>query len=240
MLNFSENQFKTFKSYFKIKDNPTNVEKKFIDKTIKYTKYIKWIPGLKMIWIWNSISMNCSNKNSDIDLFILSAPHRMWLVRILVTFIFQILWVRKNHQNYAGRFCLSFFSTTDALDLSQIAIENDIYLHFRVIYMKPILDYDDTYNNFLEINSNWINFSKYKEIINNNKKQIHITGKSWWNKWKILDIFDKVLKKLFLPKTLKHYEKLWKPFWVIIDDNILKFHDNDIRKNIRKELVCEK
>jgi hypothetical protein len=47
---------------------------------------------------------------------------------------------------------------------------------------------------------------------------------------------DKILKKIFLPKTLRQYKKLWKPFWVIVNDNLLKFHDKDIREKIIKEI----
>jgi hypothetical protein len=49
--------------------------------------------------------------------------------------------------------------------------------------------------------------------------------------------WDNFLKKIFLPKTLKHYKKLSKPFGVIINDNLLKFHDKDIRKKIKKEIL---
>jgi hypothetical protein len=48
------------------------------------------------------------------------------------------------------------------------------------------------------------------------------------------------LKRIFLPKTIKHYEKLWKPFWVIINDNLLKFHDGDIREKVKNELFSSK
>jgi hypothetical protein len=35
-----------------------------------------------------------------------------------------------------------------------------------------------------------------------------------------------------LPKTIKNYKKLWKPYGIIINDNMLKFHNNDVRKKI--------
>jgi len=54
-------------------------------------EFIKWIPGLRMVGIGNSVSMNSASKNSDIDLFIVTDKNRMWLVRILVTLIFQVL-----------------------------------------------------------------------------------------------------------------------------------------------------
>jgi len=51
-------------------------------------------------------------------------------------------------------------------------IEDDIYLYFWIVYMKPILDYDNTYENFLKINNNWLEIDEYKDIIKENKKFI--------------------------------------------------------------------
>ncbi|GEM_PF-6675444 len=52
-----------------------------------------------------------------------------------------------------------------------------------------------------------------------------------------LSLMNAILKKIFLPKTLKHYEKIGKPYGIIIHDHMLKFHNNDIRKKIKKELL---
>ena len=46
-----------------------------------------------------------------------------------------------------------------------------------------------------------------------------------------LSLFESIIKKLWLPRTLKTYDKLGKPWGVIISDATLKFHDNDQRKN---------
>ena len=53
----------------------------------------------------------------------------------------------------------------------------------------------------------------------------------------IWDCIESLLKKIFLKKTLKSYERLWKPFWVIISDTMLKFHDQDRRKEIRDRVL---
>jgi predicted nucleotidyltransferase len=45
--------------------------------------------------------MNSSTKESDIDLLIVTDNNRLWFVRILVTFIFQILGVRKTDKHHA-------------------------------------------------------------------------------------------------------------------------------------------
>ena len=216
------------------KSESSEIEKTFYKKTEKYLKFIKWIPGLKMVGIWNSISMNSANKNSDIDLLIVTEKNRMWLVRILVTLIFQVLWVRKNKKNHAGRFCLSFFCELEALDFSNFALEKDPYLYFWILYFKPILDYWNTYNLFIEKNnSSWADFSDFGEIIEKNKEYIKYSE----NEWKMFlpntsTKINNFLKKFFLPKTLKHYNKINKPYWIIITDEMLKFHNWDIRKDI--------
>ena len=233
---FGEKIFNNFKKYFKIKEEYSKEEKKYFDKAYKYIKYIKWIPWIKMIWIWNSLATKSATESSDIDLYIVTDKNTLWFVRIFVTFIFQIFWVRKDEKNHAGRFCLSFFSTIDWMDFWKFKIENDIYLYFRIVYFKPILDYNETYKKFLEINSSWANFDDYKDIIEENKKFIKYKKNKKWSNIFFVWFFDKILKKIFLPKTLNHFERIWKPYGVIINDDLLKFHNWDIRQEISKKL----
>jgi predicted nucleotidyltransferase len=88
---FTLSDKKKFDKLLKNKSEETEIEKQFYKKTEKYLKFIKWIPGLRMVGIGNSVSMNSASKNSDIDLLIVTDKNRMWLVRILVTLIFQVL-----------------------------------------------------------------------------------------------------------------------------------------------------
>lgn len=226
----------SFKKYFSIQDAPSKIDQELFEKTYEYIPYIKWIPGIRFIWVGNSTSMFASKETSDIDLFIITAPKRMRLVRIVTTLIFQILWVRKNEKIHEKRFCLSFFVTTDWLDFSSFALENDIYLYFWIIYMKPILDFDHTFERFIQAQS-WAELREYKNIIEKNKNFIKFKEKTYGNNCKILDIFDSILEKIFSPKTLQKFKKLRKPYGIIINKNTLKFHDNDKRINIKKELI---
>jgi len=249
-----------FDKLLKNKQKETEIEEGFYKKTEKYLRFIKWIPGLRMVGIGNSISMNSATKDSDIDLLIVTDKNKMWFLRILVTFIFQILWVRKNDKNHAGRFCLSFFCEIEWLDFKKFALDSDPYLYFWILYFKPILDYWNTYDLFIEKNKSWADFSEYSEILESNKKYIKYkenspitaqAGLSWFFKsihllpflkgdennlstegFNPLNSLNNFLKKIFLPKTLKHYNKIGKPYWIIINDEMLKFHNWDIRKKI--------
>lgn len=172
MQNFWKEIHNKFIKKFNIKKIPWEVDILYTNKTIKYLKYVKWFPWLKMVAIWNSISMNAWTIDSDIDLFIVTSPDSMWVNRILFTIFFQVLNVRKTKNKHAWRFCLSFFATTNWLNFKDWKIEDDIYLYFWIIYLKPILSYDNTYELFINQNKSWAIFDEYIKIINNNKNYI--------------------------------------------------------------------
>ncbi len=238
MQNYTNLDLEKFKEMFQIKEKQSEIERNFLEKTKKYIKLIKWIPWLEMVWVWNSVAMNSATQDSDIDLYIVTKPNYMWLNRILITFIFQILFVRKTSRKHAWRFCLSFFSTTNWMDFYKFVLLRDPYLFFWILYFKPILSKNNTYEKFIEINSKWWNFWDFKEVIEENKKEIIHHSRSLLREEGIIGITKKLdifLKKIFLPKTLRTYEKLWKPFWVIINDDLLKFHNNDIRREVAEK-----
>jgi len=240
MQKFTKQQHQKFINYFNIKENPSEIELDFFKKTNFYLKFIKWIPWLRMVWVWNSLSMYSTTEKSDIDLFIVTTKDSMWINRILITFIFQILWVRKTSKKHSWKFCLSFFCTIDWLDFKSWKLENDIYLYFWIIYFKPILDYNNTYSLFLEKNSSWADFTLYNDTFSKNKSFIKYKKNYKKNIFTLIIViwgFNNILKTIFLQKTLKSYKNINKPYWIIISNNLLKFHNDDIRKNIIKELI---
>jgi len=234
---FHQSYHEKFKNYFQIQETERNIELEFYKKTNAYIRFIQWIPWLKMIGIWNSVSMNCASKDSDIDLFIVTEPNRLWLVRVLITLIFSILKVRKTNTKHAWQLCLSFFSTTEWMNFWNFALKNDIYLYFWIIYLKPILNFDNTYEAFLEKNTSWAHFTQYQNILQNNKSYITYTKKTWTETSKLLTFVNSMLKKMLITKTMKTYKNLWKPYGIIINDHMLKFHNHDKRKKIRDELI---
>jgi len=238
-LTFSQTQLEALQKYMHMTPELWTIEHALIKKAQKYMKYIAWIPGLKMVAIGNSVALGHATKESDIDLFIITTPNSMWLVRILVTGIFGIFCVRKTGKNHAGKMCLSFFVTTDGLDFSDFALENDIYLYFWCVYLCPLIDYDNTFSQFLHA-QNWANFSEYTTQIHTNTTQrITHTGKAKKENF-FFNTLNTLLKKIFLPRTQKSYEKLWKPYGIRIGKHILKFHNNDRRQEIQEHIFSKK
>ena len=229
MALFTFDEIQELESLMKVRGSLNDLEKKYLTKTQKHIQKIKYIPWLRMIAIWNSIAMKSSHKDSDIDLFVVTEKNRLWIVRICITLYFSIIWLRKTWKQHSGAFCLSFFVTPENLDFSDIAIDNDIYLFYWILTLKPILDYNNTYNDFIEKNT-WGNFDDFSEYFKNSKEYISVTENKKQRHSIFLNSINAILKKIFSPKTERSYQKLWKPFWVIISDNMLKFHNNDKRK----------
>jgi len=113
------------------------------------------------------------------------------------------------------------------MNFSSWKIENDIYLYFWIVYLKPILDYNNTYEKFIEINSSWADFSEYNNFFEENKGYIKYTSLKEKTTKSIpsplhsevlplkkeeinvfIKIINNLIKKIFLSKTLRHFEKI--------------------------------
>jgi len=227
------------------REQPNTHEQALLKRAQKYCKKISWVPGVKMIAVCNSLSFYAAHENSDIDLFIVTAPRRIWLVRMLCTLQLSLMWVRRRNLNrikqakqnlrkdVAGQFCLSFFCTTDALDLSDIAIEDDVYLHFWMRYIKPIVDYDKTYSAFLHANEFSLDETP-KDVV---KYRVVNSSSPRWHRWNIWNTLNNFFRRLLLPRATRAYTRLGKPSGVVISDDMLKFHDQDKREEYKNNLI---
>lgn len=74
--------------------------------------------------------------------------------------------------------------------------------------MKPIVDLNDTYSQFLEANSSWINMNEYQDILTGNQEYIAIKGGKDTTPSSFGNKLESFLKTHFLPKTLRHFELL--------------------------------
>lgn len=79
-----------FDKTLRVKSEPNALEKELFVRSQKYIGKLTWIPGIEMIAVVNSLSMYATHKDSDIDLFIVTKPCALWLVRFCVTCIFWL------------------------------------------------------------------------------------------------------------------------------------------------------
>lgn len=200
-------------------------------------------PQIRLVALCNSRAMSEHSRNSDIDLFVITRQWRLWTGRLIITIIASLFSVRRENthgltkwsteyiKKTKEKFCLSFFITEDAMNLDSIRIENDIYLDKWIQTLVPLINKNKTLERFWVANRGTLSPGKEKK-----PKFFHSV---FCILYFVLLILEKVIKKLWLPHTLKTYQRLWKPWWVIISDTMLKFHDNDQRKVYRDNHIKE-
>jgi len=214
-------------------------------KVYRVIKFLQVCPFIKMIAVCNSLAIDNSKQKADIDFFIIIRKGRIWLTRFLITFIIWSLGQRRHGQKIAGRVCLSFYITDQALNLQSLTIEPyDIYLAHWVLEIKPVYWRNQTYNQFISENK-WLKdyFFNFEQTLNERHPQFKTNGflsliqKS---SEKILGgWFGGLIEKLFrLVQRHRINRKITPhkiPTAVVVSDKILKFHEIDRREFFQEE-----
>ncbi len=220
------------------KDKETRAHK-LIRKAKKYIKWMQILPFIRTVAICNSLSFYDAEKGSDIDLFIISEQNRLYLARTFSWIFMQILGIRRHGSKISGRFCLSFMISKDNLDLNSIKKEDDIYLTFWTRLLRPLLG-QDTYREFIKANI-WLN--KYFDYEVDQQKHLITESKILIRIQKILEfpfkgwsgnLVENLLKKWQMSRSRKKAIRLENSDGIIIKDNMLKFHDVDMREKYQK------
>lgn len=211
-------------------------------KVKRYLPFLKFVPFLRMVAVCNNLSFGRVNKNSDIDLFIIAKKGRLFFVRTMVTFVLHVLGVRRHGDKIAGRFCLSFFVDDSHLDLSRIAIYKDVYLAFWVQSIVPILD-DGISVEFLEANV-WAKdfFESAKELdyskVVSRKNFVRKLMNGLLN-GRLGDFFERNLRTWQIKRSREKMLLVKDPSHLLVEENILKFHNND-RRALYRDLWTQK
>lgn len=251
---YSKKHIDTLEKYLWVKSAPWIYEKRLLEKISQYNTYFRYIPWVLSIAVCNSLAMNAAHEKSDIDLFIITQKNRLWTARICMTLLLTLMWQRKTSKHHAWKFCLSFFITENKLSFEDIALKNDIYLAYWTSTLRPIINRKNTFEKFKEANKKLVStlspfpwLSSHLNEKETTKQKVKMQSSSLLRekrfrgkrKFSTLcwDVCEKILKFIFLPRTQKSFQKLWKPFWVIIWEDILKFHDKDKRKEIRDKII---
>jgi len=214
---------------------------KLWNKVFRYSWVFKMIPFIKMVAVCNSLSYLDVSKKSDIDLFVTTDKNRLFTARFFLSAVLYLLGVKRHDNKIAGRFCLSFFVTEDHLDMDQIGLRPyDVYLAFWTMSLTPVFG-EKTYNEFVEKNT-WTK-RYFPDGVTPNTSMIHKSGfitraiKRFLTRilsGKFGDKLEAHLSKALIKRAEAKAEKLPDRRGTIISQEIMKFHDNDIREYIRE------
>jgi predicted nucleotidyltransferase len=101
-------------------------------------------PYVRGIAISGSLSKNYADDESDIDLFIITAPNRLWIARTFMHALKKLTFL-VNREDY---FCMNYYIDEQQLEIA----EKNIYTATEVVTLIPIQG-DITFANFFNANA---------------------------------------------------------------------------------------
>ncbi len=108
-------------------------------KRVKKTaKILQIIPFIEMIGITGSLSLDNAKEGSDLDLLIALKPGRLWTGRLAVTFVLNILGLRRHGSKTKDKICLNCYLASPSLEIKPQAKHRDLHSAQEYARLIPI------------------------------------------------------------------------------------------------------
>lgn len=218
----------------------------------KIVKILAGLPFVEMISVCNTLGWSNARDESDIDFFIVAKSGHLWMVRLLCTGLMQICGARPKKYQMKDTICLSFFASDEALELSSLFLEEkngvpDIYFLYWIPHCVPLYDSGGVYGRFWKANEKTVvsalPYASWYDTNNMRRvwiSRIRIFFKKFLEGW--CELFGNVLEHAaqkfqmrVLPESLKNIVNI--DTRVVMNNRILKFHEEDRRKEIRERFI---
>lgn len=207
-----------------------------------FLRLARHAPYLRAAFVCNTLARSNAHAESDIDLYLVASPRRIWSTRLFVTGLAALLRVRPTETESADRICLSFFVTSDALNVRPLAIEDDVYLAHWLHELYPVYDEEGVARRIAAENG-WL-----RDVLPGTRPQAPSRRRSLAPSWRAgKKAVERALDTIFgdrLERWAKRRQLAWLPpglrakaasptSGVVLSDEVLKFHDHDRRAEIR-------
>jgi hypothetical protein len=212
--------------------------RRFIDAERKFKTLRRWslffrlLPGVRAVAAGNTLAWWGTNSESDIDLFIVTEPGTIWSGRFWSVLPFALLG-RRPHTGKSDPFCLSFFATTDALQMEGLCLERDRYMAYWIKSLVPVMDKDGCLDK-LQQENRWVEtFLPNASVRQMHHRHVPINLPSPILQPKVLEPIFRSIQRRRLPLELRDMANT--DTRVVVTDDVLKFHVNDRREHFRDQ-----
>ena len=195
-----------------------------------------WIPFVRLVAVANTLADRTATRESDIDVFIVTAPGRLFIVRTLSVIYLQLAGLRRHGKKINNRVCLTFYVTERHRDLSDVAFKPyDIYLAYWIAGLTPLLAQSGAMPGLLKANA-WAGrlvpgyaaprpaaqepsvVARLGELLLGNPAG---------------DVLEKICAKFWLQRIDTTPRPEEPDVRIVADDTMLKFHEAERRKVYR-------
>ncbi len=215
-----------------------NYFKSKIKKAKRFSRLVSIFPFVEAISISNIIGDHNLKKGSDIDFFVVSRPGSLWLTRLFCTFWAKILGLRPNKKTKTDKICLSFYISSDNLNLEKYLYnQEDFYFKYWLVGLEPIFARKNFWLKFWK-NNLWVKkyLPNFILPIPESILDIEILGEKKATSNKVLGYLEKKARKhqmKIMPARLK--EQVGNSTGVILGDDIIKLILEDRRDYFIKQ-----
>lgn len=215
-----------------IRKERNEIAKKKWQRTLKAVKWLQLIPYVRLVFASGSLALFNTDKESDLDILIITKFGRIWTARFLTVILLSLLGVRRTrYQKIApDKVCLNHFITDQSLHIPRKSIYTiHLYAHLipTLINQKNLLEEFKKANSWIGEYINWSECLKIRPELMVKKSflvdSIRKFGETILNT-KIGDWVENILKKYQL-RRIKNFPLTYKPGGrVKADDESLEFH----------------
>lgn len=126
-----------------------------IKKAQKIALFISLIPTIQLIGLSGSAAINNAKINDDIDFFIITQEHCLWITRLIVVFLLSMLGVlrKRKIKNAADKICANMYMDSCKLLLPKNKI--NLYTAHEIVQMKILFVRNNMYYKFIDSNK-WV------------------------------------------------------------------------------------
>lgn len=207
--------------------------KHYRDAITKYRR-VQWyiwllarLPWVEGIAFCNNLPFHNTKEGSDIDLFILAKPGTVWKTRLFAVGPLRLFKLRPGEAKQHP-IDVSFFVSTNAMNLQDLQIGDDVYLAMWITALSPVFERRTGVFDLFWQKNDWavIQFPQAKVGKRAMFWRVH-------QRWSLPLFFSESLardlQKRILPKSLTNPSP---ESSIVMNDSMLKFHQNDRRKEI--------
>lgn len=210
------------------------INKLKLKKANKIINILKLIPTVNLIGISGSLSMQNSDLDDDIDIFVICQSGLVWISRLFLVFTLSFLQVyrNKNDKDYKDKICLNLLIAEN--NMKFFSKKKNLYLAHEIVQLFPIFQRDNTYAHFIKENE-WVKFYLPNYLERTVKYKIAFSAKK--------TILDKFLIRFLLISRIETIAKYLQWNYMknnvtneIIFDDVLAFHPINYEKQTINKL----
>lgn len=196
--------------------------------------YFRLIPTLQLVGVTGGLAVCNAKESDDIDVFFIAKKHSMWITRLLVTLLAELLGVRRKPDDgsVADKICLNMFMSDNELELPRT--EHDLFAAHEVLQMVPLWEAEETYRKFLLANR-WVAVFLPRAYKDKLRRPTHsglpLRSSIVRNAFSmILVCFEPVARHMQLWYMRKRRTK------EVIRSGMIRFHPRDAREWVKEKL----